>query len=76
MQHSFVAAILNPLDSPHHMRADEQTKYRDGVIMDLKIKEGGNSYANCGLTKNVQIDKRLVPGTRVTVQMDYDSESE
>ncbi|NWR79257.1 CI114 methyltransferase, partial [Centropus unirufus] len=44
------AGLLNPLDSPHHMRVDEDAQYREGV--------------------EVQIDKQLKPGLRVTVRLE------
>lgn len=70
------AGVLNPLDSPHHMKADETPKYREGVIVNAQIKEGRNSYALAGILKNVEIDRVLMPGMRVTIQMDYASECE
>ena len=66
--------LLNPLDSPHHMKADETPKYREGIIQKAPIKEGHNSYALAGITKNVEIDRVLAAGMRVTIQMDYANE--
>lgn len=64
------AGVLNPLDCPHHMRAADEALYREGVIVKKHSKEGKGSYVNVGLTKDIQIDKQLVPGVRVTVKMD------
>lgn len=63
--------LLNPLDAPHHMRMDEDVLYREGVVLDQPIKTSGKggSYVNCGMRKNVQVDKKLKPGVRVTVEM-------
>ncbi|XP_069799291.1 putative methyltransferase C9orf114 homolog [Dendropsophus ebraccatus] len=63
------AGLLNPLDSPHHVRIDEESKYREGVVLDRPTKPGKGSFVNCGMRKEVQIDKQLQSGIRVTVQM-------
>jgi len=63
------AGILNPLDCPHHMREDEESPYREGVVLDRPVKNGKGSYANCGMHKLVQLDKALEPNVRVTVKM-------
>jgi len=63
------AGLLNPLDSPHHVRADEEVEFREGVVTDKPVAEGKGSWVHVGLQNPVQIDKRLVAGTRVTVQM-------
>nr|XP_039249595.1 putative methyltransferase C9orf114 [Styela clava] len=63
------AGLLNPLDSPHHMRIDEDVPFREGVVLDRPTKEGKGSFVNCGAVKNVQIDKKLQSNVRVTVQM-------
>ncbi|KAM8934791.1 putative methyltransferase C9orf114 homolog [Pelodytes ibericus] len=61
------AGLLNPLDSPHHLRIDEESEYREGVVLDRPTKPGKGSFVNCGLRKEVQIDKQLQAGLRVTV---------
>ncbi|KAM3660255.1 kynurenine--oxoglutarate transaminase 3-like [Ammospiza maritima maritima] len=63
------AGLLNPLDSPHHMRMDEDSEYREGVVLDRPTKPGRGSFVNCGMRKEVQIDKQLNPGLRVTVRL-------
>ncbi|KAM9324322.1 uncharacterized protein PAF06_000347 [Gastrophryne carolinensis] len=63
------AGLLNPLDSPHHMRIDEESDYREGVVLDRPSKPGKGSFVNCGMRKEVQIDKQLQAGLRVTVQL-------
>ncbi|OXB72182.1 UNVERIFIED_CONTAM: hypothetical protein H355_000899 [Colinus virginianus] len=63
------AGLLNPLDSPHHMRVDEDSEYREGVVLDRPSKPGRGSFVNCGMKKEVQIDKQLKPGVRVTVRL-------
>lgn len=64
-----VPGLLNPLDSPHHMRVDEDSEYREGVVLDRPSKPGRGSFVNCGMKKEVQIDKQLKPGLRVTVRL-------
>ncbi|CAB1318843.1 unnamed protein product, partial [Coregonus sp. 'balchen'] len=63
------AGLLNPLDSPHHMRKDDECEYREGVVLDRPSKPGKGSLVNCGMWKEVQIDKQLQSGLRVTVHM-------
>nr|XP_020475151.1 putative methyltransferase C9orf114 homolog isoform X1 [Monopterus albus] len=63
------AGLLNPLDSPHHMRIDEESEYREGIILDRPAKQGKGSLVNCGMRKDVRIDKQLQSGLRVTVQL-------
>jgi len=62
------AGLLNPLDSPHHLRADEEAEFREGIATDKPTGEGKGSWVHVGLVNPVQIDKKLLPGTRVTVQ--------
>ncbi|KFW95969.1 Uncharacterized protein C9orf114, partial [Phalacrocorax carbo] len=64
------AGLLNPLDSPHHMRVDEDSEYREGIVLDRPTKPGKGSFVNCGMKKEVQIDRQLNPGLRVTVRLE------
>ncbi|XP_067328326.1 uncharacterized protein [Anolis sagrei] len=63
------AGLLNPLDSPHHVRIDEESQYREGVVLARPVKPGRGSFVNCGMRKEVQIDKQLEAGLRVTVKL-------
>ncbi|XP_049752279.1 putative methyltransferase C9orf114 homolog isoform X2 [Elephas maximus indicus] len=63
------AGLLNPLDSPHHMRQDEESEFREGVVLDRPTRPGHGSFVNCGMKKEVKIDKNLEPGLRVTVRL-------
>lgn len=45
------SGILNPLDSPHHMRQDEDSEFREGVVVDRPTKAGQGSLVNCGMKK-------------------------
>lgn len=46
-----VSGLLNPLDSPHHMRIDQEAKFREGVVLDRPCKAGKGSFVNCGMRK-------------------------
>lgn len=61
--------LLNPLDCPHHTKAREDSQYREGIVVDKPTKEKKGSFIDVGLQKEVQIDKKLTPGLRVTVEM-------
>ena len=52
------AGLLNPLDTPHHMRADEVAKYREGVVVKRPCPKG--SLVNVGIYK-VGLDAVHVP---------------
>ncbi|KAL2100050.1 hypothetical protein ACEWY4_004444 [Coilia grayii] len=69
------AGLLNPLDSPHHMRMDEEADFREGLVLDRPCKADKGSYVDCGMRKEVQIDKQLKPGLRVTVKLNKNQES-
>uniref|UniRef100_A0A3P9QE87 SPOUT domain containing methyltransferase 1 n=1 Tax=Poecilia reticulata TaxID=8081 RepID=A0A3P9QE87_POERE len=45
------AGLLNPLDSPHHMRIDEESEYREGRVLNKPPKQGKGSLVNCGMRK-------------------------
>uniref|UniRef100_UPI00398E7458 putative methyltransferase C9orf114 homolog isoform X1 n=2 Tax=Pristiophorus japonicus TaxID=55135 RepID=UPI00398E7458 len=70
------AGLLNPLDSPHHMRIDEESPYREGVVVDRPFKPQKGSYVNCGMRKEIQIDRQLQAGLRVTVRLHKSENSE
>nr|CAG8528654.1 5296_t:CDS:2 [Entrophospora candida] len=66
------AGLLNPLDCPHHVRQEEKSQYREGVVIDTKPKGMEGALVNAGLKKNVLIDQQINPGVRVTLDMgDY-----
>ncbi|ESO85927.1 hypothetical protein LOTGIDRAFT_204586 [Lottia gigantea] len=66
------AGLLNPLDSPHHMRISDKVEYREGVVLEKKLKS--QSCVNAGLyQKDVLVDKDLEAGLRVTVELDVNS---
>lgn len=54
--------------APHHLERGEKSKWREGVVADHKGAEL-SSLVNVGLEREVKIDRKLPPGTRVTVRM-------
>ena len=69
------AGVLNPLDSPHHMRKDDWMPFREGVVASADSSEPC-SLAACGLDQPVAIDRKLEPGLRVTVRMSKGKEGD
>ena len=41
-----MAGLMNPLDSPHHMRALDKSKYREGVVLDRPTKSNKGLFVN------------------------------
>lgn len=46
-----LAGLLNPLDAPHHMRADDVCPFREGVVLDRTVKKGAGSFVDIGKRK-------------------------
>ncbi|CAB3401489.1 unnamed protein product [Caenorhabditis bovis] len=66
------AGLLNPLDAQHHLKSNETTfRFREGVVLKKKSKEGRGPICNIGLDKEFEVDREvpLPPGTRVTVEI-------
>jgi len=53
------AGLMNPIDAPHHLRANEWFKYREGVVIKRPSKDSKGSWANIGINKDCQIDISL-----------------
>ena len=51
------------------MRVDDDSPYREGVVLNRPTKPGWGSLVDCGMRKEVKIDKCLKPGVRVTVKI-------
>ena len=64
-----LAGSLPPLDAPHHARADEWTRWREGVVVASEIGQGGGSVVDVGLDHPAIVDLPLRPGARVTLAM-------
>jgi len=70
------AGVINPIDAPHHVRAGEKSEYREGIVLDTKNNETGNSHVNCGVKKDVEVNMALDAGVRVTVKIeDYEAKN-
>ena len=52
--HVFSPGLLNPLDCPHHMRADDVCLYREGVVSEPTVIDGSKKrqrgpLVDCGM---------------------------
>lgn len=63
------AGALPPLDTPHHMRREDISLFREGVVVENKVSASG-CYVNVGLSSEAFIAQHLKPGVRVTVELD------
>lgn len=63
------AGILNPLDSPHHLRVHNNFIFREGVVTNKPVKSGKGSLVNVGLLQDAHVDKLITPGIRCTVKL-------
>jgi hypothetical protein len=43
------SGLMNPLNIPHHLRVDEWSQYREGVVIPRPTKKGKGSWVNTGL---------------------------
>jgi len=70
------SGLICPLDAPHHVRAEERSKYREGVVLDKPPGPNKGSYVNVGIRgKPVEIDRIITPGVRCTVKLEnYDND--
>ncbi|CAL7940704.1 unnamed protein product [Xylocopa violacea] len=66
------AGVLNSLDAPHHLRQQDVSVYREGVVTNKPVKTGKGSHVNVGLFNDVCVDKVLTTGLRVTVKIPKD----
>jgi hypothetical protein len=65
------SGLLAPTDAPHHVRVDDHSQYREGVVLEKKPSNSEGSLVNCGIrNRPVQIDRKLTPGIRCTVKID------
>ena len=70
-----LVGLLNPLDAPHHLRADHECSYREGVVVNKPVKmnkktgKAEGSLVDVGLRSSVYISQSLRPGVRVTVNL-------
>ncbi|KMS94082.1 hypothetical protein BVRB_024980, partial [Beta vulgaris subsp. vulgaris] len=64
--HRRYAGLLNPLDAPHHLRADKVCKYREGVS--VKNTDHG-TLVDVGLRQHVLIPDKIPANVRITVSL-------
>lgn len=75
------AGLLPPIDAPHHVRAEDHCRFREGVVLeDFKQeqhygkREAANKttcLVNCGIRgRPVEINAKLQAGIRCTVELD------
>lgn len=64
------AGLLNPLDATHHVRMTHDSPYREGVVLHRPVRQNQGSWVNVGLLKDIQLNRVLPAGTRVTVAVD------
>lgn len=65
-----LAGLLAPLECPHHLRAHELSRYREGVVLNRPTKANKGSFVDIGLMKDCQIDRKLETNMRVTVRLE------
>lgn len=64
------AGLLNPLDTPHHLRRHQECPFREGVVTNKPIKSGKDcSFVHIGLEKDVLVNVKIDAGLRVTVEL-------
>jgi hypothetical protein len=65
------AGLLAPMDAPHHVRVNDRARFREGIVLEKTSSTNGNSLVHCGIRgRPVEIDVKLTPGIRCTVQLD------
>lgn len=61
--------LLNPLDAPHHLRKEEVSVYREGVVLKKEgVAKRKKSFVNVGLASNALLFQVAEPLQRVTVK--------
>jgi len=48
---NIIVGLLNPLDCPHHVRQEEKSPFREGVVIEKKPPNGDGVLVNAGLKK-------------------------
>ena len=54
------AGVLNPTDMPHHLRAYEESSYREGIVLDKKSEKGASIGIIHILRKHFCIAQNLI----------------
>jgi len=64
-----LVGLLNPLDSPHHLRKEEISVYREGVVLEKGgVAKRKKAFVNVGLYNNALLFQKAEPMQRVTVK--------
>jgi len=63
------AGVLNPTDMPHHLRADDISIYREGIVSKTKADKEGHCLVKIGLNADCCVNMDLMPSIRVTVKL-------
>ena len=63
------AGLLPPLDIPHHVKRDENSLFREGVVAEIDKNGSSSDKVDVGLNYPIQINRTLQTSVRVTVQM-------
>eukprot|EP00873_Tetraselmis_striata_P024394 jgi/Tetstr1/444658/TSEL_032506.t1 len=61
-----LAGMLPPLDAPHHMRAAEWCRFREGLVV---RSDGKLSYCDVGLDKEAVVEGSFPTKSRLTLEM-------
>ena len=78
-----LAGLLPPLDCPHHVRRDDESPFREGVVVQAagaskgKHAGSGGALVDVGLWDPIEATngENVPEGTRVTVRMPPDQHS-
>ena len=63
---------MSPLESIHHLQVNDYSPYREGVVLKRPTKDTLGSWVDIGLHKHLILDRKIMPGTRVTVKINED----
>lgn len=72
------AGLQNPLDAPHHLRAEEESTFREGVVVPSQgqVESQKSCFVDCGLPSLVDVSTQLDIYSRVTVRILFAGGSE
>ncbi len=58
-----------PLECHHHLKKEDISEYREGVILKRPVKKNKGSWVDIGLFRDCQIEQKIPPNIRVTVKI-------
>ena len=65
------AGVLNPTDMPHHLRAYEESTYREGIVLDKKSEKGASIGTFHILIKHFCIAQNLIWLPNFSWELDF-----